>query len=62
MFAQITHQLKAQAIQVKTGTLVDATTKASASEDDGEGCWVKHQADLRFMASMRMSVPTQIRL
>jgi IS5 family transposase len=43
LFEQITHQLKAQAIQVKTGTLVDATIIASASEDDGEGHWVKHK-------------------
>ncbi|WP_245424578.1 transposase [Sinorhizobium sp. BJ1] len=43
LFEQITDQLKAQAIQVKTGTLVDATIIASASEDDGEGHWVKHK-------------------
>ena len=35
--------LKAKAIQVKTGTLVDATIIASASEDDEEGHWVKHK-------------------
>ncbi|WP_348628915.1 transposase [Sinorhizobium sp. CCBAU 05631] len=32
-----------QAIRVKTGTLVDATIIASASEDDEEGHWVKHK-------------------
>ncbi|MCF3638759.1 hypothetical protein LXM94_02085 [Rhizobium sp. TRM95111] len=28
---------------MKTGTLVDATIVASASEDDGEGHWVEHK-------------------
>lgn len=28
---------------MKTGTLVDATIIASASEDDGDGRWVKHK-------------------
>lgn len=43
LFDGITGQLKARAIRVKTGTLVDATIIASASEDDGEGHWVKHK-------------------
>ena len=43
LFAAITGQLKTKAIQVKTGTLVDATIIASASENDGEGHWVKHK-------------------
>jgi len=43
LFDEITRQLKAKAIQVKTGTLVDATIIASASEDDEEGHWVKHK-------------------
>lgn len=43
LFEAITGQLKARAIQVKTDTLVDATIIASASEDDGEGHWVKHR-------------------
>ena len=43
LFDEITVQLKAKAIQVKTGTLVDATIIASASEDDEEGRWVKHK-------------------
>ncbi|WFU07405.1 transposase (plasmid) [Rhizobium sp. CB3171] len=43
LFDKITDQLKAKAIQVKTGTLVDATIIASASEDDDEGHWVKHK-------------------
>ncbi|PZU89599.1 MAG: IS5 family transposase [Shinella sp.] len=43
LFDTITGQLKARAIRVKTGKLVDATIIASASEDDGEGHWVKHR-------------------
>jgi len=43
LFEQITAQLKATAITVKTGTLVDATIIASASEDDGDARWVKHK-------------------
>lgn len=43
LFEQITRQLKSRAITVKTGTLVDATIIASASEADDEGRWVKHK-------------------
>lgn len=43
LFDDITCQLKAKAIRVKTGTLVDATIIASASEDDGEAHWVKYK-------------------
>ena len=43
LFDEITSQLKARAIKVKTGTLVDATIIASASKEDGEGHWVKHK-------------------
>ncbi|ASY60580.1 IS5 family transposase [Sinorhizobium sp. CCBAU 05631] len=43
LFGEITRQLRAKAIRVKTGTLVDATIIASASEDDEEGHWVKHK-------------------
>lgn len=43
LFDAVTAQLKAKAIQVKTGTLVDATIIASASEGDEEGRWVKHK-------------------
>lgn len=43
LFHEITGQLKAKAITVKTGTLVDATIIASASEEDGEAHWVKHK-------------------
>ena len=43
LFESVTTQLKAKAITVKTGTLVDATIIASASEEDGEARWVKHK-------------------
>lgn len=43
LFDVITSQLKAKALRVKTGTIVDATIVASASEDDGEGHWFKHR-------------------
>jgi transposase, IS5 family len=43
LFDAVTAQLKAQAVTVKTGTLVDATIISSASEEDGDGRWVKHK-------------------
>ncbi len=43
LFEDVTQQLKAKAITVKTGTLVDATIIASASHGDGEARWVKHK-------------------
>jgi IS5 family transposase len=43
LFDEIAAQLKTKAIRVKTGTLVDATIIASASEEDGEARWVKHK-------------------
>jgi len=43
LFDAVTAQLKAKAIKVKTGTLVDATIIASASDDDADGRWVKHK-------------------
>jgi transposase, IS5 family len=39
LFDEIAAQLKATAIRVKRGTLVDATIIASASEDDEEARW-----------------------
>jgi IS5 family transposase len=39
----ITAALKGKAITVKTGTLIDATIIASASEASGDGHWVKHK-------------------
>ncbi len=43
LFEAVTAQLKARAITVKTGTLVDATVIVSASEGDADGRWVKHK-------------------
>jgi IS5 family transposase len=43
LFDAITAQLKAKAIWVKTGTLVDATIIASTSEADDDAHWVKHK-------------------
>ncbi len=43
LFALITAQLRAKAITVKTGTLVDATIIASASQGDEDARWVKHK-------------------
>lgn len=43
LFDEVTRQLKAKAVRVKTGTLVDATVIASASERDGEARWSGHQ-------------------
>jgi IS5 family transposase len=43
LFEEVTRQLKAKAVTVKTGTLVDATIIASSSESDGEARWVKHK-------------------
>lgn len=43
LFETVTAQLKALAVTVKTGTLVDATIIASGSEDDADGRWVKHK-------------------
>jgi len=43
LFETVTLQLKSKAVTVKTGTLVDATIIASASEEDDEARWVKHK-------------------
>jgi IS5 family transposase len=43
LFEAVTAQLKAKAVTVKTGTLVDATIITSASEQDDDGRWVKHK-------------------
>ncbi|HEX5776088.1 MAG TPA: IS5 family transposase [Caulobacteraceae bacterium] len=44
LFEAITAQLKARAVRVKTGTIVDASVVASASEDDGEAAWSGHRS------------------
>jgi transposase, IS5 family len=43
VFEVVTAQLRAKAVTVKTGTIVDATIIASASEDDTQARWVKHK-------------------
>jgi transposase, IS5 family len=43
VFEAVTAQLKARAVTIKTGTLVDATVIASVSKDDADGRWVKHK-------------------
>ena len=43
LFEAVTMQLKSKAVTVKTGTLVDATIIASATEDDDDARWVKHK-------------------
>ena len=43
LFETVTAQLKAKAITVKSGTLVDATIITSASQDDTDARWVKHK-------------------
>ena len=43
LFTTVTAQLKAKAVTIKTGTLVDATIIASASESDDDARWVKHK-------------------
>lgn len=43
LFEAITTQLKARAIRIKTGTIVDATVIASHTEHDNEARWVKHK-------------------
>jgi transposase, IS5 family len=39
----VTSKLKARAVTVKTGTLVDATAITSASHDAAEAAWSKHR-------------------
>ena len=43
LFMAVTAQLKSKAVTVKTGTLVNATIIASASEDDDDARWGKHK-------------------
>lgn len=43
LFDAVTRQLKAQAVEVKTGMLVDATVIASASRADDEAAWSGHK-------------------
>ncbi|MBU6449572.1 MAG: IS5 family transposase [Rhodospirillales bacterium] len=43
LFDEVARQLKAKAIRVKTGTLVDATIITAAREGDSDARWVKHK-------------------
>jgi IS5 family transposase len=43
LFEEVTRQLRAKAVTVRTGTLIDATLIASASHADGEAAWAGHQ-------------------
>jgi IS5 family transposase len=43
LFDTVNAQLKEKAIRVKTGTIIDATIIASASQGDDDGRWVKHK-------------------
>lgn len=57
-------QLKARAVTVKTGTLVNATLITSASHDDAESAWSKHRrrkAVLRFKANVSADAETALR-
>jgi transposase, IS5 family len=44
LFERVGEQLRARSVTVKTGTLVDATVIATASEADGEAGWSGHRA------------------
>jgi IS5 family transposase len=44
LFERVNRELRARAVTVKTGTLVDATVIASASEEDREAGWSGHRA------------------
>ena len=59
----MTLQLKSKAVPVKTGTQVDATILASASEGDDEARWVKHngkRAVHGFKAHVGADAPTAL--
>ena len=43
LFEVVTAQRKAKAVRVKTGTIIDATVIASASEGDHDARWVKRR-------------------
>ncbi|WP_201863262.1 IS5 family transposase [Microvirga soli] len=43
LFDEVTRQLKAQAVTIKKGTLVDATVISSASTRDEEAAWAGHK-------------------
>ncbi|MFC7557696.1 transposase [Pseudoroseomonas wenyumeiae] len=61
LFAAVTAQLRAKAVSVKTGTLIDATIIASASHTDGEAAWAATRGARPFTASRPMSAPMRRR-
>jgi len=61
LFDTVTTQLKSRAVTVKTGTLVDATIIASASEDDDDARWVKHMGKRAVHGFKAVSEPMPIR-
>ena len=44
LFDEVTGQLRAKAVRVKTGTLVDATVIPSATKGYGEAAWAGHRS------------------
>lgn len=63
LFDIVTRQLKARAVTVKTGTLIDATVIASASHQGGEAGWAAHRtrkAVHGFKAHVGADVDTSI--
>lgn len=59
LFEAVTDQLRAKAITVKTGTLVDATVIASASHADEAG-WAGHQRRKAIHSFKALSAPMLI--
>lgn len=56
LFETVTLQIKSKAITVKTGTLVDATIIAPASEEDGDARWVKHKGSATSTSGLMASI------
>lgn len=59
LFDGVTAQLKAKALRVKTGTLVDATLLASAGKGDEEACWATTAYSGSFWQRVEFREPTQ---
>ena len=57
LFDEVTGQLRAKAVRVKTGTLVDATVIPSATKGDGEAAWAGHRSRKAVHGSRRMWEP-----
>ena len=61
LFDEVTGQLRAKAVRVKTGTLVDATVIPSATKGDGEAAWAGIAAARPCTATRRMWEPMPTR-